>query len=456
MNAWRTTFEALFPEVVPVAALTSRSASATAALCSSGAYTGALLTECRVNGDTPGSAVLFLEVAVPLGQRKAVNDVHAVEPICVYILGSDVAPLAYPLREDFPEHLPHLNASWAGEPRSLCLFEMPPEEILRIATPHVMMERIRWWLAESAHGRLHGEHQPLDPVFAVSGRPLVLPPSGIDGLGTKPLAAVSFDEAKDAPAFLIEDTGRIRAELHRYTAIVTTTAPLPNGTVRSLPRTLADLVQAYAEAGADVADPLRDALRRWVGLPDIGTALGCPCILVVSTPLERQPGVVERVDTKAFHAGSITTGQVAAALGALVSHSGSVSRPFPDIRPDVAAMQAVALSALDVHASVDRRLARAASGRDGIEGDDRAVTLIGAGALGSQLALCAARMGIGRWIVVDPDYLLPHNLSRHALQARHLGMAKATAIAGEIEAMLGPIPRGGSLPASRLPRRASP
>lgn len=110
---------------------------------------------------------------------------------------------------------------------------------------------------------------------------------------------------------------------------------------------------------------------------------------------------------------------------------------FPDVPPDAAALGRIGVAALDVQPNIDRRLARAASGRNEVDGDDRAVALIGAGALGSQLALSAARMGIGRWRIVDPDYLLPHNLSRHALQARHVGAAKADALAHEIRHLLG-------------------
>jgi hypothetical protein len=64
--------------------------------------------------------------------------------------------------------------------------------------------------------------------------------------------------------------------------------------------------------------------------------------------------------------------------------------------------------------------------------------LIGAGALGSQIALTAARGGYGRWTIIDEDFLLPHNLARHALGAYHLGHAKADRVALEIHALLGP------------------
>jgi len=314
---------------------------------------------------------------------------------------------------------------------------MPSEEVLRIATPYVMVERVRWWLAETAHGRLHGVNQPLDPVFANSGRVLILWGPGQADLSAGPLAAISLDDRKGAPVFVIPTSTTGKLERHHYTAVALTTAPAGHCGIRRLPRSLGELVDIYSDLGIDLATPLRTAFRRWTVLPGVAAMLTRPCLLVISTPIEREPGIIECVHTKAFHTVLHPTSQTAEALGALLVAKGSVSSPFPDVAPDEAAMRRIGISALDVYVTMDRRLARAASGREGVDGDDRAVTLIGAGALGSQLAFCAARMGIGRWTVVDPDYLIPHNLSRHALQARHVGVAKADALAQEIRHLLG-------------------
>lgn len=438
MNDWRRKLEEAFPDLVDADGLVPGAAAAAAAMMRSSAYDGASLMQCRTDRNRPGTVVLLAQVHLAIGQRPPINDIRHTEPVAFYYMGEGIEPCAYPLRQDFPENVPHLNISWTGEPRSLCLFEMPSEEVLRIATPHVFVERVRWWLAETAHGRLHGANQPLDPVFASSGHTLILPPPGQFGPSSGPLAAFRIDDREDAPVFVAPVSQAIEADRHHYTAVTVTTAPAGHCGIRRLPRSLGELVDIYSELGIDLTTPLRTALRRWTAFPDVAVMLTRPCLLIVSTPVEREEGVVERIDTKAFHTGADPTRRTVEALRALVVAGGSVSSPFPDEPPDRAAMGLIGLSALDVHVSIDRRLARAASGRDGISGDDRATTLIGAGALGSQLALCAARMGIGRWTIVDPDYLMPHNLGRHALQARHAGAAKAGALAHEIRGLLGP------------------
>jgi len=72
----------------------------------------------------------------------------------------------------------------------------------------------------------------------------------------------------------------------------------------------------------------------------------------------------------------------------------------------------------------------------GISEHNLNIAVIGAGALGSQAILNLARQGFGTWKIIDHDYLLPHNLARHALVGYHEGMNKAEAIAGEIRALL--------------------
>ncbi|STJ18167.1 ThiF family [Escherichia coli] len=50
--------------------------------------------------------------------------------------------------------------------------------------------------------------------------------------------------------------------------------------------------------------------------------------------------------------------------------------------------------------------------------------LAGVGALGSTLADIWIRMGWGTWTFIDPDRLLPHNLSRHIGFDCHIGVSK--------------------------------
>jgi tRNA A37 threonylcarbamoyladenosine dehydratase len=64
--------------------------------------------------------------------------------------------------------------------------------------------------------------------------------------------------------------------------------------------------------------------------------------------------------------------------------------------------------------------------------------LVGAGAIGSHLALILAREGRFSWTVVDEDTLLPHNLARHSANFGNLAHAKASVVAAQINALCPP------------------
>src|SRR5262249_7158528 len=93
----------------------------------------------------------------------------------------------------------------------------------------------------------------------------------------------------------------------------------------------------------------------------------------------------------------------------------------------------IAVDPAEVHFSLNRDLAAAVAGR---AADLRRAVLVGAGALGSQFAVGLAREGAFSWTVVDQDYLMPHNLARHALFAGDTGAPKAFALARQMGALL--------------------
>jgi molybdopterin/thiamine biosynthesis adenylyltransferase len=56
------------------------------------------------------------------------------------------------------------------------------------------------------------------------------------------------------------------------------------------------------------------------------------------------------------------------------------------------------------------------------------VNIIGLGAVGSHLAMLAARMGVHKFRIFDGDKVEPHNLSNQAYDSEHIGMYKAEAL----------------------------
>lgn len=62
----------------------------------------------------------------------------------------------------------------------------------------------------------------------------------------------------------------------------------------------------------------------------------------------------------------------------------------------------------------------------------QSVAILGAGALGSQVATSLARAGVGRLILVDHDVVMPGNRVRHELDLADVGRPKAVALADRL------------------------
>ena len=440
MRPARDILEEAYPEIISVAPGTRPMARALERLLGSGAYDGARLVECRVGSTRfPDACLLVLDVEVGLGQRRPVNDIRTVERVGFAYTRVDEIPVVCPMREDFPTDVPHLNLAGRHDPRTLCLFEMPPEEAFRLATPHVLVERVRFWVGETAHGRLHGEDQPLDPAFTTVGHALVLPPpSGQPG---EPLLHTGWrvSDRKGAPVLLA--TGGVAARRGsggRQLAVVSVvTRPLRHARLRMVPFNLAELLVELEDMGADALDGLRASLHAIADGPDLRQLAACGTIFMVDCPVERTPGVIGRIARKAFLT-ETTLEAVADRLGAFHMHEGFPARPLGKPAVNMDALSGIALYPLDVHGTFDRHMARAARGAASEAAEPRPVVLAGAGALGSQVAMTAARMGFGVWTVIDPDHLLPHNMARHALSPAYVGFAKADALAAELCGLLGP------------------
>lgn len=435
MTSAQAVFEELYPNVVQTAPDTRPGAVAMFRLLGSNSYDGARLVECRTGSEKhPDACLLVMDVEVALGQRPVVNRVLQTERMAFAYMSDDALPWVCPLRPDFPTEVPHLNLAGRDVPRSLCLFEMPPEEALRLATPLVLIERVRLWLRETAYGRLHGDDQPLDPTFMMTGQAVVLPAALRNAGRTALYLGHRASRHNRAPIFLEPATKEPKVGSPMST-IVVVTAPLRHARLRVVPVDVAELLAEYEDLGVDLLEELRGALRGLLADPSLNDMKERSCLIVVVSPIERSPGEVGGYASKAFFT-ECTTKLLAQELGAFVVHEGFAGTLIGKNPVNVEALARLRLEPLDVYRSLDRAMALAASGAIGNPTAPQSVVLVGAGALGSQVALTAARMGLGTWTVVDDDHLLPHNLARHALSGVYVGMAKAEALVREINRLL--------------------
>jgi len=197
--------------------------------------------------------------------------------------------------------------------------------------------------------------------------------------------------------------------------------PQRHGVVRRRPNTIADLHAFLEAAGLNLVDELRQQLRAW---PMHRDAIRAQLVILVDLPKRRTAsGDVESHDYWAFlcNAG---LGAIGEGLGIWSMHGDQPRykvRGNPERRGENTSLSILVPmpSFSDSAAAVWSGESRAAQCR---------VVAIGLGALGSQVYLNLVRMGFGSWTLVDTDYLLPHNLARHALSGLSIGKSKAESL----------------------------
>ncbi|WP_279626440.1 ThiF family adenylyltransferase [Polycladidibacter hongkongensis] len=361
-----------------------------------------------------------------LGQARQVHDIQLDELVAIKASVDQVVPSVYPLRSNFPQNFPHLNAIWRGERRSLCLYDVKVEEIEDTYSPLYFIERIRWWFKESAYGRLHGEDQPLDPALAQSFFTLLLPSQFSSD---REYSVVRTSDNSLAPILVVPRERRLGMD---FGCIALETEPVPHGQMLDLPRTFSNLVEVYEELGVNIAELVGEQILDIVASNDSekSNRLECDALIVVRTPLLRENKQVGGFSTRAYLGHETSLGQLGEALAVVAKHEGSYRKLFVATQPNGEFLKKVELLPVNVQEGFTPEKAAACSGLS--EPLERHIALIGAGALGSQVALSAARMGAAKWSIFDPDFLFPHNLARHIAIGSMVGSSKADLLSREI------------------------
>jgi integrative and conjugative element protein (TIGR02256 family) len=308
------------------------------------------------------------------------------------------------------------------------LYFEPPASVSRTWTAQNFLRRVQWWLEQSAKGQLHSADQPVEQLFFVTGRELVLP--------------WNFDELRRQAGqrFVVRRSGErpdrgetyfivpVRTAEEGETAVVPIEVDLPpiiQGHIERDPTTLGELSDLLLARGVNLLDVLQAPLKE--GLDERGkTESKAFTIILLHIPVLRiEGGEPERTVHRAFLApsGPLRLGVLVGALvtfqGKYFRDAGLSSSPAGDWRPETI----FPMEVLSYNTSAKSRAQSGISdaGPDGV--------LVGAGALGTAMLDLWSRSGWGRWTVIDKDHVKPHNLVRHRAYAMHVGQPKADVVA---------------------------
>lgn len=381
------------------------------------------LIEVRQTDGNEHSETVVFEVEVELSQAS-VHDIHSVERISVsFAMADSNWPEVLALRTDFP-YVPHLNLRNSEFPRSLCLYEERYDEQKLSWAAVSIVERVRDWLRDTAAGVLHGLDQPLEPIFLGSPGILVLPADIFSANQQSPerLDIQVCEHGRRGQVFLATRPSSSQASPSgRFIATIVTCPPVVHGVIRSMPQTLLDLHHFTEETGLNLLAVLRDQVATW---PRDAAVLNSQLVLVVALPKMR----ASSAEVEVWEAWAFVThenlGLIGEALG-LWRLQNRVPGFLIGGSPDQTLANTIKMIALNPMYALSRA---GASAMNGILRENRHITAVGMGALGSQLTATLLRAGYGRWVFVDADVMLPHNAARHELDHTVVGWPKVVAM----------------------------
>ncbi len=396
-----------------------------------GVISGVSVNELRQSEDMKLTGVrLNVEPERP---QELEYPIIAVEPIAVIFPFDCGQPSILSLRENFPD-TPHQNWVPSGMPCSLCIDDRPWAEAQLTATGFDIARRILLWLSKAARGDLHDDSQPPEPLFFNSQLKLIVPAT-IVSKHDKPVELIGFI-CDDRPNFLFTEEVQSPEDQTAFTVLAFQAQPRKMTRLRHAPRTLAALALELEACGIALYDELKSCLVGLAGLKEAEVRQSsAKLVIIIAFPVttDRQPNAN---DIRAFVT-HVNAGEIGVALGVL-------HKNFSEVGDKQAYMLAVPEGELmdkdllidpaQVHFWPNREDAASIAGRN--TSDQRRTVLVGAGSLGSQLALNLAREGQFIWTVVDDDHLLPHNLFRHVLFVEDVGKSKANALAQRLSRVL--------------------
>lgn len=355
------------------------------------------------------------------------------------IFHSTCPPEVRALRTDFPVVL-HTNHTLPGEPRHLCLYFEPWSVVERTWTPQRFINRIMWWISETANGTLHRPDQPVEQLYFSSPFEIVLPPDfDVKILDEKlDFTWSSSPDHKTLRSFFLP---KGHPQLKTISGLAFLSLELPHvvhGPVQCYPNTLGCLHDQLSDRGAPFIDKLRAKIKDLVPSEGIATTSKNRCLLFLCLPIKRDASSPpERREVVAFLIPS-DMAVVGEFTDVLTVHNGKhyATPLLGDLQPSEK-WRDLPIAPIEVKYEVGLQFARTASGIDASNADLHGV-MAGVGALGSAIVDLWVREGWGQWTLIDPDTVKPHNIVRHVARNNDIGEAKVDAVKQSVEAIYHP------------------
>lgn len=375
-----------------------------------------------------GNEGLVFDVEVEVPQYPKI-DIRSTERILVVFDKTDKTLCeVFALRSNFPK-APHQNIKAFEFPKWLCLYEQPYHELKLTWTSASFLEQIRNWLKLTSIGKLHGDDQPLEPFLLGFKGNIILPPV----LDEKRRLFVSLvSRSKNEYNFIASHQATLGNSNQEFHALFFSCKPQLHGIVNAVPSSYNELYDLLLSSGNDLSSFLQEKIKQIFAKSE--HIINSKPLLIIEIPVKRNEESSEvRKDYYCFcFVDSIADIDVKLNISAKSTHNKNFAELI--LSKTTKSDENIPLVLLKPHFPFDTTLGAKLNNLPTAK--DVNLLMIGAGAIGSQIFLNIARMGFGKWSIIDDDILLPHNLARHAFYS-DVGSYKSEALSFRVNAMLG-------------------
>jgi len=376
-----------------------------------------------------GAEVILITLDIEIYQNP-LNGIEEREDIAIIChIEDEDFPEVYALRSNFQLGLPHTSLRITDYPVSLCVTEQRFQEVKHRFNPFEFVESIRQWLTLTSQNKLHAENQPLEPFFFPKGF-IVIPELKKIDVNNFHIEKYSSDS----------DLYKIQAEQNNdepYFCIPIKADETISGYIRKQPQFLRDLLSVVSVNGVDVSTFLSKKVNIvYQYLLSNQNQLDKKIAICCFVPIKRHATDVksEYTDTLFF------------VTKKTIKEIGLESEVWGEATDKKTVVQLIGKSftkesfenlSIELYALMPDFSKETAATYNNIKLNNDEFTLIGVGALGSQVLSLFARMGYGYWTIIDYDTLYPHNLARHVLSRDAVGCSKVEKLSEYLNFLVG-------------------
>jgi proteasome lid subunit RPN8/RPN11 len=390
----------------------------------------------RINSDTlklyrsdvDNTLLLVCEVKREVGVIKTINDIRSHEPIAFKYEASDLGiscPAVYSERADFPRALSHLNPVSEGSPAHLCISRNNTQEIYDRDGITAIIERISQWLTDAAYGRLDKDgweprivgYTAIDTQLSIAAIQELAAPVPKPVVKLRNFVVVRHRDNFEDPranrmyAKIVDrndaDHESFKGSMKSYCELVIAGQQnRSNNYFNKIVQSADELLEFCDTQGIkDEVSQLLTTHRTDLMKRDSDIDLRF-MLVAIHRDIPLRSSILGQSDNDDARKVEV--------IGFLLSYGKKNNKVTLDH-----------IWQLNLFANPSPTLSAELSG---MSLPSKSVAFVGAGAVGSLMALNHVKAGLKRATVIDHDHLMPHNIARHVLPPFNIGINKAIAL----------------------------